>query len=72
MPARHTAKLSAKFQITIPKAVRAAKDRKVGREFAFITKGDGVLILPVPRAEELAGMAKGAWPGSYRDRLDRT
>jgi AbrB family looped-hinge helix DNA binding protein len=71
MQSRETAKLSAKFQISIPKAVRAAQHWEAGQEFAFISKGDGVLLVPVPRREELAGMARGADPTGYRDRSDR-
>jgi AbrB family looped-hinge helix DNA binding protein len=67
-----TATLSAKFQISIPKAVRTAKDWRAGQEFAFIPKGAGVLIVPVPRVEDLAGIAKGAKTENYRDRQDRT
>ena len=66
-----TATLSAKFQISIPKAVRTARKWKAGQEFAFIPKGAGVLLVPVPEAEELAGIAKGAKPKNYRDRKDR-
>jgi AbrB family looped-hinge helix DNA binding protein len=67
-----TATLSAKFHISIPKAVRTAKDWRAGQEFAFIPKGAGILIVPVPRVEDLAGIAKGAKTENYRDRQDRT
>lgn len=66
-----TATLSSKFQISIPKAVRTANDWKAGQEFAFIPKGTGVLLVPVPARDELAGLAKGADPSDYRDRNDR-
>lgn len=66
-----TATLSTKFQISIPKAVRHARHWKAGQEFAFIPKGTGVLLVPVPKASELAGIAKGANPGDFRDRGDR-
>ena len=66
-----TATLSAKFQISIPKAVRTARQWKAGQKFAFIPKGTGVLLVPVPEAGELAGIAKGAKPDRYRDRNDR-
>ena len=66
-----TTTLSAKFQISIPKAVRTARQWKAGQEFAFIPKGTGVLLVPVPRSAELAGIAKGARTGNYRDRKDR-
>jgi AbrB family looped-hinge helix DNA binding protein len=66
-----TAKLSEKFQISIPKAVRAARQWKAGQEFVFIPKGTGVLLVPVPKPDELAGIAKGAKATDYRDRKDR-
>ncbi len=66
-----TATLSSKFQISIPKTVRTARQWKAGQEFAFIPKGTGVLLVPVPGVMELAGIAKGAKPRNYRDRKDR-
>lgn len=66
-----TATLSAKFQISIPKVVREKQRWKAGQEFVFIPKGSGVLVMPVPELKRLAGMAKGAKAGSYRDRKDR-
>ena len=65
------ATLSAKFQISIPKAVRNARRWKAGQEFAFIPKGTGVLLVPVPEPSDLAGIAKGANPEYHRDRKDR-
>jgi len=66
-----TTTLSAKFQISIPKAVRAARRWEAGQKFAFIPKGTGVMLVPVPAAGELAGIAKGAKAEGYRDRGDR-
>jgi hypothetical protein len=42
-----------------------------GQKIAFIAKADGVLMVPIPEREELAGMARGANPEGYRDRNDR-
>ncbi len=67
-----TATLSSKFQISIPKAIRAAQHWEAGLTFAFIPKGFGVLLVPVPKREALAGIAKGASATDYRDRTDRT
>ena len=66
-----TATLSTKFQISIPKAVRSERQWEAGQKFAFIPKGTGVLLVPVPKAADLAGIAKGAKVGNYRDRKDR-
>lgn len=71
MPAKETAKLSSKFQISIPKSVREARRWKAGQEFAFIPKGEGVLLVPVPKLEDLFGIARGANPHGYRDETDR-
>jgi AbrB family looped-hinge helix DNA binding protein len=65
------AKLSAKFQISIPKDVRTTHQWQAGQEFAFIPKGTGVLLVPVPKSSTLAGMAKGAKAKNFRDREDR-
>lgn len=62
-----TATLSSKFQIRIPKTVREAQHWEAGQEFAFIPKGRGVLLMPVPELSPLAGIVKGA----YRDREGR-
>jgi AbrB family looped-hinge helix DNA binding protein len=66
-----TATLSKKFQISVPKAVRDAQHWEAGQEFVFIPKGAGVLLVPVPALEQLAGIAKGAKATGYRDREDR-
>jgi AbrB family looped-hinge helix DNA binding protein len=66
-----TATLSSKFQISIPKAVREEQHWQAGQEFVFIPKGQGVLLMPVPDLDQLAGMAKGARKDDYRDRSDR-
>jgi AbrB family looped-hinge helix DNA binding protein len=71
MPAPNTTTLSTKFQISIPKTVRAAHDWRAGQRFAFIPKGAGVLLVPVPTEQDLAGLAIGACAENYRDRADR-
>jgi AbrB family looped-hinge helix DNA binding protein len=66
-----TATLSSKYQISVPKAIRDDLDWKAGQELVFIPKGKGVLLMPVPELEQLAGMAEGAQTEGYRDRQDR-
>lgn len=66
-----TATLSSKFQISIPKAIRAAQHWEAGVTFAFIPKGTGVLLVPVPKLDDLKGLAKGAKTTDYRDRSER-
>ncbi|BDE69596.1 AbrB family transcriptional regulator [Delftia sp. 670] len=67
-----TATLSSKFQISIPKNVRDEQHWQAGQEFVLIPKGKGVLLMPVPELEQLAGIAKGARTDGYRDREDRS
>ena len=66
-----TATLSSKFQISIPKAIRTAQHWEAGLTFAFIPKGTGVLLVPVPKRDVLNGLARGASASDYRDRADR-
>jgi AbrB family looped-hinge helix DNA binding protein len=66
-----TATLSSKYQISIPKQVREDQHWEAGQEFVFIPKGQGVLLMPVPERDQLAGIAKGARTTGYRDRGDR-
>lgn len=65
------AKLSSKFQISIPKDVREQQNWRAGQEFVFIPKGTGMLVMPVPTLQNLKGIAKGADTSNYRDRSDR-
>lgn len=65
------ATLSSKFQISIPKSVRDEQHWQAGQEFVFIPKGKGVLLMPVPEFESLAGIAHGADTSGIRDRSDR-
>jgi AbrB family looped-hinge helix DNA binding protein len=66
-----TATLSSKFQISIPKSVREEQHWQAGQQFVFIPKGKGMLIMPIPRFDELRGIAAGADTTDYRDRNDR-
>ncbi|MBK7422211.1 MAG: AbrB/MazE/SpoVT family DNA-binding domain-containing protein [Propionivibrio sp.] len=66
-----TATLSSKYQISVPKIIRDELHWEAGQEFVFIPKGKGVLLMPLPELEQLAGMVSGARAEDYRDREDR-
>jgi AbrB family looped-hinge helix DNA binding protein len=66
-----TATLSRKYQISIPKVVREAQHWEAGQQFVFIPKGRGVLVMPLPEAADLVGIARGARRNDIRDRKDR-
>jgi AbrB family looped-hinge helix DNA binding protein len=63
--------LSSKFQISIPKEVRESQGWKPGQKFAFIPRGKGYELVPVPKLKDLRGIARGADTSDYRDRYDR-
>ena len=65
------ATLSAKFQVSVPKAVRERAGWKPGQKLIFLPKGSGLLLVPVPPREALAGSLAGANPENARDRDDR-
>jgi AbrB family looped-hinge helix DNA binding protein len=67
----HSATLSSKFQLSIPKAVREELQLKAGQKFAVITKGDIISLVPIPNLEDMRGIAKGADTSNYRERTDR-
>lgn len=71
MSTKDLATLSSKFQISIPKGVRSERNWQPGQKFAFIPKDGGVMLVPVPRQEDLAGSMRGADTENYRDRDDR-
>ena len=65
------ATLSGRFQITIPKAIRDEQQWHPGQVLAFIPKGNGALLMPVPEFEQLRGIAEGANTQAVRDQNDR-
>ena len=71
MATKDTATLSSTFQLSIPKSVQKAQAWEAGQVFAFIPKGEGMQLAPVPRVEDLVGIARGANTEDYRDRTDR-
>ena len=63
-----TATLSSRFRITLPKSICAEQQWQAGQSFVLIPKSTGLLVLPSPKLEQLAGIAKGADKTGYRDR----
>ena len=53
-----TATLSSKYQISIPKEIRTKLRWEAGQTFAFIPKGEGVHLVPVPKFDDLRGILK--------------
>jgi AbrB family looped-hinge helix DNA binding protein len=66
-----SAKLSSKFQLAIPKAIRDQLDLKAGQQFTLITKGDIIELVPVRSLLAARGSFKDSNPNDYRDYQDR-
>jgi len=67
----YTATLTAKFQLSIPKAIREKLKLEAGQQFVFVTKGETITMVPKRGVSEIRGLLKGANPEGYRDRQDR-
>ncbi len=65
-------KVSPKFQIVIPKAVREELRLRPGQELLVYVLDGGIRVESPRSIKELRGMAKGMkWKDDYRDRADR-
>jgi hypothetical protein len=59
-----------KLQLSPPKVVRHQPHWEAGQEVMFISKGKGVLIMPLIELGDWAGFAEGAEKEDYPDRED--
>lgn len=67
----HTATISSKFQICIPKQIREQLHIKAGQEFLFIAVGNTLQLVPKRELNDLRGIMAGANTHPVRDRKDR-
>lgn len=67
-----TIKVSPKFQVVIPKAIREQLGLRPGQELSVYVV-DGSIRMRIPGSlKSLRGIAKGMqWKDDYRDRSDR-
>jgi AbrB family looped-hinge helix DNA binding protein len=65
-------KVSPKYQIVIPKAIREALEIRPGQELLIYSFEGSVYLEPPRSIKELRGIAKGIrWERGDRDRNDR-
>lgn len=59
------AKISSKYQVVLPKAVREALALHVGDEVVFVVDGSKVLLRPRPAnfTEAMRGLHREVWAG---------
>ncbi|NOQ36191.1 MAG: AbrB/MazE/SpoVT family DNA-binding domain-containing protein [Methylococcaceae bacterium] len=68
------AKLSNKFQLSIPKAIREDLHLQTGQQFTLVVRGNIIELIPLRSIEEARGMLsslKYQDSSEYRDRQER-
>lgn len=68
------AKLSSKYQLSIPKAIRDDLHLNAGQQFTLITRGNIIELIPLRTIKEARGMLPSCGytdSSEYRDRKDR-
>lgn len=68
------AKLSSKFQLSIPKVLREDLNLQAGQRFALVARGRIIELIPVRSINDAKGMlssCKYKDPSEYRDRMER-
>ena len=69
-----SAKLSSKFQLSIPKTIRDSLELKAGQQFTIITRGNIIEMVPIRTLADARGSLSDCGDFSsddYRDRQER-
>ena len=69
------AKLSSKFQLSIPKALREDLHLQAGQQFTLVVRGNIIELIPSRSIKEARGMLSSTEykdSSEYRDRQERT
>lgn len=67
------AKLSSKFQLSIPKAIRDDMQLQAGQQFTIVSRGNIIELIPVRTIKDARGMlpTRSYDSSEYRDREER-
>jgi len=68
------AKLSSKFQLSIPKTIREDLHLQAGQQFTLVARGNIIELIPFRSIEESRGMLPSSSyqdSSDYRDRQER-
>lgn len=68
------AKLSSKFQLSIPKTLRCDLNLQAGQQFTLVTRGNIIELIPLRSIKDAKGMLSSKAPidsSDYRDRTER-
>lgn len=64
-------KVSSKYQVVIPKDVRAAAGVRVGQKFQVIARGDIITLVPDRPISSMRGFVRGIPMNGFREKKDR-
>jgi len=64
-------KLSSKYQVVIPKDIRASTGIRVGQEFQVIAKGGIIALVPAKPIASMRGFVRGMRTTGFREKKDR-
>lgn len=64
-------KVSSKYQVVIPKDIRASADIRIGQEFQVIAKGGIVTLVPDKPISSMRGFVRGMRTTGFREKKDR-
>jgi AbrB family looped-hinge helix DNA binding protein len=64
-------RVSPKYQVVIPKDIRAQVDVRPGQEFQVVTKGGIIILVPDKPIESMRGFVKGIRTTGFREKKDR-
>ena len=67
-------KLSSKYQLSIPKAIRDDLQLQAGQQFTLVARGNIIELIPIRTIQDARGMLSSCEYKSsseYRDRQDR-
>jgi AbrB family looped-hinge helix DNA binding protein len=68
------AKLSSKFQLSIPKTMREDLHLQAGQQFTLVARGNIIELIPLQAIKDARGMLSGSQykdSSEYRDRQER-
>ena len=63
--------VSTKFQVVIPREIRAESGVRKGQTFQVISKGGVISLVPERPLSDLKGFAPKARPSGFREKRDR-
>ena len=64
-------KLSSKYQVVIPKDIRAGIGLRPGQQFQVIEKGGVISLVPEKPLSEMRGFVRGIRRSGFREKKDR-